>query len=166
MSIPSNSVLRRILEDVVARPALPGLVPAERAETPDVLFEVWRTAEVHRPPFATSLHFWAHALKGFLAASGRSDLFGPFAGHCLCEAIAPADVAEGLGRLAPAGTAARQNAPTAGYRAGYRMIDQEDLVSWVAERPGEFVAVFRVRCAWLAEAEPIPVEPIEYVPLE
>jgi hypothetical protein len=175
LSIPGNSVLRRILEEVLSQRAPADLRVAERGETPEAQLELWRTTAAHRPPFATSLHFWAHTLRRFLGERGRDDLFAPFAGHCLCEAVRPGVLPSTLSelgcRITPAVTIERNDA----YRIGYRMIDQPELASWVAERGGtgeregngdgdaEFVALFFVRPAWLAKARPLPLEPIEFV---
>jgi hypothetical protein len=163
LSIPSNSVLRRILEEVLAGPVSPGLAPAERGDAPGQSIEVWRSFEVHRPPFSTSLHFWAHALRALLAERGRSDAFGALASHCLCEAVPSAEVARAIVRLGHRLGPSFRIERNEGYRAGYRMIEQDELVSWVAELEDEFVALFWMRPSWLATAQPLPIEPIEFV---
>jgi len=163
LSVPSNSILRRILDEVTAGAMPSGCAQAEIGEAPGQRLEVWRATDVHRPPFATSLHFWAHALRAFLGAHHRPDAFLPLASHCLCEAVPKDEIARAFDRLARRVGPRFDVARNTGYRAGYRMIEQDEFASWVAERDGEFVALFWLRPGWLALARALPVEPIEFI---
>jgi hypothetical protein len=113
------------------------------------------------------MHFWAHALRAFLAARGRADAFGPLAGHCLCDAVPAHEIATAFGELARRIAPSFEILRNADYRAGYRMIEQPELVSFVAERESErgaeFVAVFWLRPTWLTNAKPHPLEPLEFI---
>jgi hypothetical protein len=163
VSIPSNSVLRRILEDVVSGPVPSGFEAVECGIAAAEEIEVWRSRAIHTPPFATSLHFWAHALRALLSERDRPDAFGPLAGHCLCDAVPGARIADAFTGLAARISPSFSIERNADYRAGYRMIDQDEFVSWVAERDDEFVAVFWMRPAWIAQAQPLPIEPLEAI---
>ena len=141
------------------RPEPAELGPAKRVLRADQLLEVRRTRAVNRPPFATSLHFWAHALRAFLVERGRMDAFQPLAVNCLCEATEESAIhtaLEALGERVDASLVADDE----GFEIGYRMIDQDVLVSWVAEREDEFLAVFWARPDWLSEAQPIEHPPV------
>lgn len=155
MSIANNSLLRRILVEVRDAQAPAGLPPAERREDAGQLLELRRTQQVHAPPFATPLHFWAHALRAFLADRGRPELFEALAASSLCEAI-PGERVEAMFR-----TLAERLSPPVSLQdgkpfvGGYRMVDERVLVSWVAERRQELVALFWARPDWIARAQPL-----------
>ena len=157
MSIATNSVLGRILDDVRAAPAPAALGELQRVVEADALLEIRVCADVHRPPFPTSFHFWAHALRALLAAHERADAFRALAGNGLCEAVSGARVGEALERVAGR-MAAPVALPRRDYLRGYRMIEQDVLESWVAEGADAFVALFWVRPRWLAEARHVALE--------
>lgn len=155
MSIATNSVLRRILDEVRNGPVPRDLGEVESAREPGQILEVRRTRALHRPPFATSLHFWAHSLRAFLWERERPDVFDALAVNCLCDAVDARGVGPALAELAR-----RMNpAPALGWatalEAGYRMIDQEGMTSWVVETTDEFASVFWVRTHWLGTAQPV-----------
>lgn len=158
VSVATNSVLRRILEEVMDGESPADLGTPERTLRADQLLELRRTRTVNRPPFATSLHFWAHALRAFLAERGRVDAFEALAASCLCDATDEPALAPALAALGARVDA--QLSPDS-YRMGYRMIDQDVLVSWVAESEDEFLAVFWTHPGWLSEARPIEQPPGE-----
>ena len=126
-----------------------------RSESDGRLLELHRTQHLHAAPFATSLHFWGHALRAFLEAHGRSELFEALAANCLCEAVAGAEVGAALAVAAPHAEAPLRLGGGDLWRAGYRMIDQGVMVSWVAESDREFVASFRADRSWLETAQPL-----------
>lgn len=158
MSIANNSLLRRILVEVRDAPAPGGVSEPERSQAQGWLLELRRTTRVHEPPFATSLHFWAHALRAFLEDHRRPELFEALAANCLCEAIpaeqARATLREICERVSPGPRIETGD----GLLGVYRMIDQELLASWVSERSDEFVALFWTRPDWLATAQLLPPE--------
>lgn len=155
MSIANNSLLRRILVEVRDAEIPAGLGPAECNEGAGQLLELRRTPHVHAPPFVTSLHFWAHALRAFLEDRGRADLFEALAVNCLCEAIAGERLEAALAGLAGRLSPTVELGDGGAFVCGYRMIEQEQLVSWVAERSQEFVALFWARPQWIATARPL-----------
>jgi hypothetical protein len=155
MSIATNSVLRRILDEVRRGPSPIDPGALEACGDHEQCLEARRTSDVHQPPFATSLHFWAHALRAFLAARGRPELFDALANHCLCEAADPLRIASALDALGRRVHPPLATAPAGVIRAGYRMLDHEWLESWLAESDGEFVAVFWVHAPRLLAAKPI-----------
>jgi hypothetical protein len=158
MSIANNSLLRRILVEVRDGEAPEGMLPAERDEREGRLLELRRTRQIHAPPFATSLHFWAHALRAFLERLGRPELFEALAAHCLCEA-APGDrVAASYQELSAGFSPAGAPEAEPRFLRGFRMIDEDVLVSWVAECDDQFVALFLARLDWVESAEPLDLE--------
>ena len=174
MSIANYSVVGRILAEVQRSPHPAELVRVERTREPLRVFELQRTRRIREAPFATSFHFWAHALRAFLAGEGRPDLFEAMATHALCQVVEGVAVGPALAALSARGASPglpesgprpgrepvreREGASRAEYRVGYRMIDQDVMCSWVAEGDQEFVAVFWTRPDWLASAEPFDPE--------
>ncbi len=158
MSISGNSVLRRILDEVRGESSHLDLETVERRDTAGAVLEIRRTHHVHRPPFSTSLHFWAHSLRAFLDGRGRPDVFAALANHCLCEATEASRIGPALEALGRRVSPAHSIAPPTSCHAGYRMIDQEGLVSWVAESDDEFWALFWARPRWLEQAQPLVLE--------
>jgi hypothetical protein len=159
VSIANYSVIGRILTEVQQGSLPSGLVRIDQGREHEQVVSLHRSACRNEAPFATALHFWAHALRAFLEAEGRPDLFEAMATHALCKRVEVPELARGL-----AGAAARvAGAPVlpaeAGLRLGYRMIDQEVMESWVAEHDDELLAVFWVRSGWLAGALPFDPEP-------
>ena len=83
MSIQPNRVINRIVQQVDA------------SEWPRLTAEVYpcevdgEWLRVYRAPadpcYATPLHFWAHALRDELSATGRREDFLGAAGHALCH---------------------------------------------------------------------------------
>jgi hypothetical protein len=159
MSIASYSVVGRILAQVQQGAPLARLSSVERLAAPDQVFELRRTRHVHEPPFATSFHFWAYALRAFLEGQARPDLFEAMATHGLCERVGGETAVEAFADLVGRMSTRDVGLDVEGLQAGYRMIDQDVVVSWVAESKGEQWAVFWARPAWLARA--VPVDPDE-----
>jgi len=158
MSLSTNSALRRILDEAreVSLPA--GAMQVARAESSGQMLEVRRSSFAYEPPFATSLHFWAHALRALLQEHGRGDAFDALAVNCLCKSVPGAEVAPAFDALSRRLEPAFEIPSNTSYRSGYLMIEQEVLVSWVAERSEEFVALFWVRPSWLSSAKTVPRE--------
>ena len=151
MSIASQSVMGRILAEVQSRPGPPELGARERNRSEGQLFELRRSEVSHEPPFATPLHFWAHALHDLLVAEGRSDLFEALAAHGLCRVEEPEAIARGFRALA--GRVGSDAEPLE-VTSGYRMLDRDVVASWLAESDAGFSACFWLRADWLASAAP------------
>lgn len=154
MSIANYSVVGRILGEVMETSPPLELTPSPQAETADEIFQILRTGCVHEAPFATPFHFWAHALRALLEKRGRGDLFEPIATQALCRAEDGSAAQHALTALAE-----RMGCEAAiPLASGYRMVDQDVMVSWVGEAAEEFVAFFWVKIAWLRDAEPFEDE--------
>lgn len=154
MSIANHSVVGRILAQVrqAARPRELGR--PERFAAAAQALELRCSACLHRPPFSSALHFWAHALLDFLEQRGRPDLFDAMATHGLCRRLEGEALEQALAGLADArwpGAADRLRGP---FRTGWSMIEQEVMRSWLGERDDEWLAVFWVQPAWLELARP------------
>ncbi len=154
MSIAKHSVVGRILSEVAAGEVPHALFEVERSCETTQLLELRRSTRLHRPPFATPLHFWAHALRALLEDRGRPDLFDAIATDGLCRAVAGEELSAGLRELAARVAEPPELDLRVPFETGYCMLEQEEMASFVAERPGESLAVFWLRPDWLAEAEP------------
>lgn len=160
MTIATNSVLRRILDEARHEPVPDETMPSHRFRAADRILEVRETEHGGEAPFATSLHFWAHALRAFLDGQGRADAFDALAVNCLCktlpgDAVSPAiaPLLEGFDAAGPA-----REVCAGPFDQGHLMIEQDVLISWVTERARRFVALFWVEPGWLQHARPIPRE--------
>jgi hypothetical protein len=158
VSIASYSVVGRILaevENVAPVAPLERLTSLSQVADVDQVFELRRTRHLHEPPFATSFHFWAHALHAFLARHARLDLFEALATHGLCERVDAASACSAVEALARRMSTRIDLSPESASRLGYRMIDQDVMASWVVESAGEQTAVFWARPSWMASAVPV-----------
>lgn len=161
MSIANHSVVSRILAQVLQEPTPRELGAPERFEGVDQRLELRRTRCLHRSPFATPFHFWGHGLLGFLGELGRPELFEAMATHGLCRGVEGEAVGHALRALVGRLDGAPAASPDGGFRSGYCMIEQEEMVSWLGAREAEWVAAFWVRPSWLACAQPFDPRALE-----
>jgi hypothetical protein len=145
MSIQPNRVIAKIIHQV------------ERADWAPLRAEVFASEargewmRVYRAPaqafHATAIHFWVHALRDELAATGRpEDLVGA-AGHALCRGRAVDGWLAELEANAtfaadPVAAALRRDVEAASAPELHRMLESECRRSSVLELRGEFVADF------------------------
>lgn len=147
MSIQPNRVVARIIHQVDRSdwPALDSTVVA--AEGRDGWLRVFR-APAH-PRYATPIHFWVHALRDELSATGRRvDLIGA-AGHALCRKEPVEDWVEAMRRDVPATPLGARVADDVASQVGgatrveaYRMLESACRRSSVVGGDGFFVADF------------------------
>ena len=148
MSIQPNRVVARIIHQVDQSdwPRLDSRVFASGEG--DRWLRIFRAKADAR--YATPIHFWVHALRDELAATGRRvDLVGA-AGHALCRKVSVGDWVGALRGAEPtlpasAGEDVAQIARgvAGGRRTGaYLMLESECRRSSVVEGDGFFVADF------------------------
>lgn len=151
MSIQPNRVIARIIEQVdhSGWPRLTSAVyPAASAGDPWV--RLYRSPAL--PRYATALHFWVHALRDELSATGRRrDLVGA-AGHALCRSRSAENWLAGLEenvayRDTGAGEALRREIAGRQDVQLHRMLESECRESSVLDLRNEFIADFRVHGA-------------------
>lgn len=145
MSIQPNRVIAKIIHQV------------DQADWPPLRAEVYSSARLgdwlrlYRAPaadrYATPLHFWTHALRDELAATGRrEDLVGA-AGHALCQArpidgwLGDLEANEAL-RTAGVAEALRREIEDAPAAALHRMLESSCRRSSVLDLRTGFIADF------------------------
>lgn len=159
MSIAQKSLLRLIVEEVANASQPAAVAVHEHFAGADESLEVATTRHVHAAPFATSMHFWAHALRGFLERSDRPELFVALATNCRCEAAGALQPVNEWSPLAERFGAKPLTEYAGGpLERGFAMIAEASLVSWVAETANGYVAWFWARSEWLAVARPVVIE--------
>lgn len=151
MSIQPANVVRRILDDARANPRaeFPGVeLPPEAFAGEGATGEriVWLFAP--RASFTTQFEFWAHALLQWLRARGLAQHFESIVGNALCEPAGPAALRRALEpRLARLREPAR-SAVAPELTGGYRMLEQDALVSYALETDAELIAFFWEAGEW------------------
>lgn len=148
MSIATVSVLRRILDDVRwrAAPAPPPVIA--RIQSPElragVRLWMFETGDVGVTPYASALHFWAHALAAYLEAGGADAYFDAVAGGGLCDAVGDGLAERALARVW--GDDPDWGGP---FYETYRMIDQPVFQSYVGESRTCYRAFFWEDREWV-----------------
>ncbi len=146
MSIQPNRVIAKIVHQV------------DQSDWPPLRADVFGSDEggewlrLYRAPadarYATAIHFWVHALRDELAATGRrADLVGA-AGHALCRSrsvedwLAELDEIEGF-RSGSEGSRLRAEVGESNGMELHRMLESECRRSSVLDLRTGFVADFR-----------------------
>ena len=150
MSIQPGRVLWRIVDEVDRSPrvTLPRIVfdattfsGAPRGERIEVVRIAARAVD-GAAPFATLLHFWTHALRGWLDTQGQADQLVGAAGYAMCEHVGEttlrAEFARLAARLHPASPALALDGE---FVEAYRMIDGSCRVSFVGATETEWQSV-------------------------
>ena len=148
MSIQPGRVLGRIVEEVDRTPrrsfvrtlfgsaAFSDGANSDRMEIARI--DVGRGA----PPFPTLLHFWTHALRGWLDELGQSDQLVGVAGYAMCEQMDEAETGREFERLT---SRLRSESPALSlfgeFSEAYRMIDGSCRASFVVATDVEWVSV-------------------------
>lgn len=150
MSIQPGRVLWRIVDEVDRSPrvTLPRIVfdatafaEGSRGERIEVVRIAARAAN-GAAPFATLLHFWTHALRGWLDTQGQADQLVGAAGYAMCEHVGEATLRAELTRLAARlHTESPALALEGEFVEAYRMIDGSCRVSFVGATDTEWQSV-------------------------
>lgn len=146
MSIQPNRVIARIIEQVDRSDWPPLVSRVHPLSDGDEWLRLYQ--EPAHPRYATALHFWVHALREELRATGRRmDLVGA-AGHALCRARGVADWAAELDRnaswaLSEDRTELANRIASARDLQLHHMLDSSCRQSSVLDLRSVFVADFR-----------------------
>ncbi|MEE3332113.1 MAG: hypothetical protein VX246_14705 [Myxococcota bacterium] len=148
MSIQPGRVLWRIVDEVDRTPrrsfgrTLFGSAAFSQSANSERM-EIARIASGgDAPPFPTLLHFWTHALRGWLDALGQSDQLVGVAGYAMCEHMDEAETGREFERLT---RRLRPESPAlslfGNFAEAYRMIDGRCRASFVVATDVEWLSL-------------------------
>lgn len=148
MSIQPGRVLWRIVDEVdhtprrsFVRTVFESAAFSDGADSERM--EIARIASrAGAPPFPTLLHFWTHALRGWLDALGQADQLVGAAGYAMCEHMDEAETRREFERLA---SRLRSESPApsllGNFTEAYRMIDGSCRASFVVATDVEWLSL-------------------------
>jgi len=134
MSIHPNRVLARIIEQVEQSDWPPLAPKIHSLANGREWIRVYEAPDLER--YATSFHFWVHALRDELAARGRGEDLMGVAGHALCRNLTVSEWSAEIGEHGFAADTVRDDVEI------YRMQADECRRSSVARNGDSLIAYF------------------------